>query len=97
MDLGSPGHQDLLYAQLQAETLARKAQALAQGEVLPEDPPDSRGVSVLKTLVSSFIVLLIVGGVIWLYGGPPEAVIAGVAVTLVALALISRWQKSRSE
>jgi len=97
MEMGSPGQHDLLYAQLQAETLARQAQALARGEVLPEDLPDSGAVRVIRTLVSSFIALLIVGGAVWLYEGDPATVITAVVATVVALVLISRWRKSRTD
>ena len=41
--------------------------------------------------------LLVVGGAVWLYGGEPATVVAAVVVTLVALVLISRWQKYRSD
>ena len=96
MDFG-PGHQDLLNAQLQAEARARQAQALAGDAVLPEDPPDNRAVGFAKKLVSFLVLTSIVGGTVWLYGGDPATVIAAVVVTVVALVLISRWRKSRTD
>jgi len=97
MEMGSPGQHDLVYAQLQAETRAPKAQALARGEALPEDLPDSGAVRVIRTLVSSLIALLVVGGTVWLSGGDPATVTAAVVATVVALVLISRWRKSRTD
>ena len=95
MDFG-PGHQDLLNAQLQAEARARQAQALAGDEVLPEDPLENRAVGFAKKLVSFLILISMVGGTVWLYGGEPVTVIGAVVVSVAALVLILRW-RYRSE
>ena len=97
MYLGSPGQNDQRYAQMQAEARARQVQALARGEVLPEDPPDNRAVRVIKVLAWSLIVPLVVGGIVWLAGGEPVTIVAAVVASFVALVLPFGWRRFRSD
>lgn len=97
MYLRSPGEHDLHYAQMQAEARARQVQALARGEVLPEDPPDNRAVRVIKALAWSLVVPLVVGGIVWLSGGEPVTIVAAVVASFVALLLAFVWRRFRSD
>lgn len=89
MYLGSSGEHDQVIDVMHMEAVAR-------GERPPQKSADNRVMRLIKNLLSTVLVLLVVGGAVWLAGGDPTTVIAAVMLSLGALVVIALVIKRRS-
>ena len=89
MYLGSSGEHDQVIDVMRLEALAR-------GELPPEKSPQHLVTRVIHNLISTLIVLLVVGSAVWLAGGEQTAVVMALALSLGALVLFAVWSKHRS-